>query len=124
MNEPFSPSYLMADHQEFDTELECFYTGRANPGLSAVTHLPISCPADDPAEGVIPTIEANDPNHLVFFEPDVFTVRGATNFIGAMDLPRLVFNFHSYCPQRSGITGDPIDIFACANHVLRAVGRR
>jgi endoglycosylceramidase len=123
MNEPYSPSFLPADHQELDTLIECFYTGSLHPGLNASGQT-VACPKTDPAEGVIPTIEAADPNHLVFFEPDIFTKRGATNFIGAMNLPGLVLNFHSYCPERSGLTGNPTDTEACADHVATAIGRR
>jgi endoglycosylceramidase len=123
MNEPYSPSYIPAGHQELDPLIECFYTGTLHPGQSS-TGQTIACPRNDPAEGVIPTIEAADPNHPVFFEPDIFTMRGGTNFLGAMDLPNLVFNFHSYCPQRSGVTGNPTDPDVCADHVVTTIDRR
>ena len=124
MNEPFSRSFLMAGHQELDTHIECFYTGRSYPGVEEITGMAVTCPPDDPAEGLIPTIEANDPTHLIFFEPDIFTREGGTNFIGTMNFPRLVFNFHSYCPFRNPVTGDPVDAEACADHVLSTVAKR
>ena len=36
------------------------------------------------------------------------------NFVGAMNFPNLVFNVHVYCTQRSGKTGNPTNIAACA----------
>lgn len=41
-----------------------------------------------------------------------------------MDFPRLVFNFHAYCPDRNPVTGNSPNPAACADHVLAAVGRR
>ena len=80
----------------FDAELECFYTGRAHPGLDQ-GGLPVQCPSDDPEVGLIPRIEAADPTHLVAYEGNYGTDSGVPNYIGAMDYPRLVLNFHDYC---------------------------
>jgi len=80
----------------FDAELQCFYAGRAHPGVDQSGH-PVHCPADDPEEGLIPRLEAADPNHLVFYEGNYATDSGPLNHIGAMDFPRLVLNFHDYC---------------------------
>jgi endoglycosylceramidase len=57
----------------------------------------VRCPADDPEEGLIPRIEAADPTHLVAYEGNYATDSGVPNYIGAMDYPRLVLNFHDYC---------------------------
>ncbi len=121
MNEPFSWSLLDVGHRELDAQLECFYTGHGRPGRNANLHLTVACPADDPTVGLVPTIEANDPNHLIFYEPDIFTRHGIINYVGPMDFPHLVFNFHAYCPQRSGVTGDPTNIAASAKSVSRNI---
>ena len=43
-------------------------------------------------------IEHVDHRHAVFYEPDTTTSGPVPNHIGAMDFPRLVYNFHDYCP--------------------------
>jgi len=91
-NEPYGPDL----YTTFDAELECFYTGRAHPGLSQSGQR-VSCPADDPAIGLIPSIEAADPTHLVAYEGNYSTDSGVPNQIGPMDYPRLLLNFHDYC---------------------------
>ena len=128
INEPFTRdltatsappgSPLVAGH------LECFYTGKAHPGLSFRDGTTLSCPPDDPAKGLIRTIQDADPHHLVFFEPDIFSSRGKHNDVGPMDLKGLVFNFHVYCGLRSGVTGDPTDLDACAAQELHTMHRR
>jgi endoglycosylceramidase len=123
MNEPFSRSLLDVDHRELDAQIECFYTGTADPGHSA-QGLAIACPADDPKVGLIPTIEAADPNHLIFYESDIFTRVGTPNFIGPMNFSHLVFNFHAYCPQRNPHTGDPSDLAACAAWIANTMDLR
>ena len=59
------------------------------------TALRLHCPTNDPAQGVIPTLEASDPGALVFDEPDNFASRGYPTYLGPMDLPNLVFNVTS-----------------------------
>jgi endoglycosylceramidase len=112
-NEPFSLSLVRVGDEHFDTQLECFYTGRAH---AAETNkgAPLSCPTSVPAEGVIPTILANDPRHLIFDEPDNFARRGLPTFLGRMNFPNLVYNVHVYCGARSPVTGNPTDLAACA----------
>ena len=80
----------------FDADLQCFYVGRANPG-KAQSGQAITCPPDDPKVGLIPKMEAADPNHLIFYEPNYTTDSGIANHIGPMPYPRLVLNFHDYC---------------------------
>ncbi len=123
-NEPFSTSVLVRGDEHFDGQLECFYTGTASPGIALHGAPPIHCPKDDPARGVIPTILANDPNHLIFDEPDIYASRGFPTFIGQMDLPNLVFNFHIYCGARSPVTGNPTDLSQCAAQEARSFSRR
>ncbi|MGH9045454.1 MAG: cellulase family glycosylhydrolase [Acidimicrobiales bacterium] len=123
-NEPYSRSVIRLGDQHFDEELECFYTGSAHMGtLEAGQPIP-HCPRQDPSTGVIPTILANDPNHLVFFEPDIYGARGFPSFLGSMDLPNLVFNFHVYCAYRSPVTGNPTNIALCAAQGTRSLDRR
>jgi endoglycosylceramidase len=96
-NEPYGPGLSTApDNPAFDAQLECFYTGRAHPGLDQNGQT-VTCPADDPREGLIPRIEAADPTHLVAYEGNYSIDSGLDNHIGAMDYPRLVLNFHDYC---------------------------
>ena len=123
-NEPFAQSVLSSGHHDLDAQIECFYTGTAHPGIALDTKQAVSCPKDDPAEGLIPTILKADPHHLVFYEPDIFSKRGALNYVGAMDLPNLVLNFHDYCSSRSPVTGNPTDLRACAGHEVRTMSER
>lgn len=113
-NEPFSTSLIRIGDEHFDSQLECFYTGTADIGAPSHGAPPLRCPADDPASGVVPTILANDPGHLIFDEPDNYASRGLPTFIGPMDLPDLVYNVHIYCGARSPVTGNPTDTAACA----------
>jgi len=123
-NEPFSTSLVLHNGEHFDSQLECFYTGRASVGTPSHGAPTMRCPAHDPAVGVIPRILGADPGHLVFYEPDIFGRRGSTNFVGPMNLPNLVFNVHVYCSQRSGKTGDPTSIAACATQEQRSLRTR
>ncbi len=96
-NEPYGPGVPpYGNGVSFDAELQCFYAGRAHPGVTQ-SGKSITCPRDDPKVGVIPRIEAADPNHLVFYEGNYTTDSGPANHIGPMPFPRLVLNFHDYC---------------------------
>lgn len=104
-NEPFSTEIATppgVGNAAFDAQLECFYTGRRHPGRQSQTHAPVVCPPTDPAVGAIGSIERADPNHLVFYEPDVANDFGAANWIGPMPYPRLVLGFHDYCLASAG----------------------
>jgi len=127
-NEPFS---RQADHTDGSgapayvaSALECFYTGRLHPGLIPGTSTPLRCPAYDPAIGVVPTIEAADPYHLVFVEPDIYSVHGGPDILGPMPFPRLVYNVHGYCGHRNPVTGSPTSATRCALSVLKELGFR
>ncbi len=113
-NEPFSTSLIRFGDEHFDAQLECFYTGTAHIGAALHGAPPLHCPTADPANGVVPTILANDPDHLIFDEPDNYANRGLPTYIGPMDFPNLVYNVHVYCGARSPVTGNPTDIAACA----------
>jgi endoglycosylceramidase len=123
-NEPFSNALVRAGDEHFDAELECFYTGRAHAGTLLHHGPPIACGRDIPRTGVIPTIERNDPAHLVFVEPDNYASRGYPNFVGPMDFPRLVYNVHVYCGARSPKTGNPTNLSRCGAQQARALARR
>jgi endoglycosylceramidase len=102
-NEPFSSEIgTVAGNTAFDSKLECFYTGTAHPGELSPGDVPLACPPTDPAEGAIATIEENDPNHLVFYEPDVTNDFGNANWIGPMPYGHLVLDFHDYCLASDG----------------------
>ncbi len=122
-NEPFSASLVRLGDEHFDAQLQCFYTGRAHPSR-AKNGILLQCPASDPSEGVIPTILAGDPGHLVFDEPDNFASRGFPTFLGPMDFPRLVYNVHIYCGARSPKTGNPTDLGACVSQEVRSLTLR
>jgi len=119
-NEPFSRALTDAHgtggEADVAAALECFYTGRAQPGWT-IGGVRLRCPATVPALGVVPTIEAVDPNHLVFVEPDIYTEHGAPDLLGPMPFGRLVLNFHAYCGHRSPVTGDPTNAPQCASRV-------
>jgi endoglycosylceramidase len=123
-NEPFAKAPRGSANHRFDAQLECFYTGKAEPGLALDTKQAVSCPPDDPAVGLIPTILAADPHHLIFYEPDIFSKKGTPNYVGPMDFPNLVFNFHDYCSNRNPITGDPTDLALCTSQELRTISLR
>jgi endoglycosylceramidase len=111
INEPFTTTLASTPTTFIDTQLECFYTGLAKPGI--IDGQTADCPPDDPAQGAIARIEAADPHHLVFREPTIFASHGLPNEVGAIDFPNLVLNFHDYCSFRSGVTGNPYDLSAC-----------
>jgi endoglycosylceramidase len=113
-NEPFSTSLIRLGDEHFDAQLECFYTGTGHIGAALHGAPPLRCPKADPANGVVPTILANDPNHLIFDEPDNYASRGLPTYIGPMAFRNLVFNVHVYCGARSPATGNPTNIEACA----------
>ncbi len=123
-NEPFSTSLILFGDAHFDAQLECFYTGRDHMGSLLHGAPPIRCPAADPANGVIPTLQANDPGRLVFDEPDNYASRGFPTYLGPMNLPNLVFNVHVYCGARSPVTGNPTDVLACVRQDLHSLDVR
>ncbi len=120
-NEPFARGVTPIQGAALATSLECFYTGRAHPTDLPGTDKKVSCPATDPSEGLIPTIEAADPHHLIFIEPDIYARHGRRAVLAPMNFPHLVYNFHVYCPQRSPVTGNPTDLGACARHELTSI---
>lgn len=118
-NEPFSTGLINMGDRNFDYELQCFYTGRQY--AQSIAGSPVSCPPQDPAVGVIPSILASDPKHLIFFEPDIFAKHGAPSFLGPMNFPNLVYNIHVYCSYRNPVTGNPTDTTACESQDAHAL---
>lgn len=98
-NEPFSSVAALSPPgtAAFDALLECFYTGTAHPGSLSGSLVPLVCPPTDPRQGVIPMIRSVDPNHPIFYEPDVSSDWGNADWIGPMPYRHLVLNFHDYC---------------------------
>ena len=122
INEPFSKGLLDEGDHDLDAQIECAYTGTADPGLTS-TGQPLSCPSQDPSEGLIPTILAADPHRLILYETDVYSA-GVPNDLGPMNYPNLVLNFHDYCPYRNPVTGDPTNEAACDPRVQRTIDGR
>ena len=121
-NEPFSRQADVDSRSDPSTyvaqALECFYTGRLHPGFSPGTHTLLRCPADDPDTGLIPTVEAADPNHLVFVEPDIYDIGNDPDILGPMPFRNLVYNVHAYCWDRNPVTGAPVEASECAANVV------
>jgi endoglycosylceramidase len=88
-NEP--NDYLV---RQFDPELQCDYGGPLNePASCAVNH-----PAAPP-HGLIGAIQAADPGHVVFYEPNGSANFGLPETIGIAEplrFPRLALAFHAY----------------------------
>ncbi len=123
LNEPFTRT-LLEGRTQVASRLECLYTGAAEPGRSILDGSVLTCPSSDPQMGLIPTLQQASPKKLVFFEPDIFTSKDRANDIGPMGYGGLVFNFHDYCGFRSGTTGNPTDLDACAAQELHTMDRR
>ncbi len=123
-NEPFSTSLIRFGDAHFDAELECFYTGTGHIGQPLHGAPLLKCPSHDPANGVVPTILASDPAHLIFDEPDNYANRGFPTYLGPMDLSNLVYNVHIYCGARSPVTGNPTNVDACEDQDKHSLGVR
>ena len=114
-NEPFSTETQMASQSTYTGQLECFYIGSGYPADLANGAGPLACPPGDPHNGVIPTIQSVDSHHLTFVEPDIYWVTGGNvpSQLGPLPFKRVVFNFHTYCGDRSPMTGNPTDLLKC-----------
>jgi endoglycosylceramidase len=114
-NEPFSTETQTASQSTFTGQLECFYIGKGHAAFLANGAGALTCPAGDPANGVIPTIQSVDSHHLIFAEPDIYWVTGGNipSQLGPLPFKRIVFNFHVYCGDRSPVTGNPTDLLKC-----------
>jgi endoglycosylceramidase len=114
-NEPFSTETQTASESTFTGQLECFYIGKGHTADLANGGGPLTCPAGDPEDGVVPTIQSVDSHHLTFVEPDIYWVTGGNvpSELGPLPFKRIVFNFHTYCGDRSPVTGNPTDLLKC-----------
>jgi endoglycosylceramidase len=123
-NEPYSTALVHARDEHFAAQVQCFYTGTRYIGIHLTGAPTLRCPRHDPASGVVPTILANDPSHLVFDEPDNFGTLGYVTYLGPMRLRNLVYNVHLYCGARSPVTGNPTNVARCAQQAARSLGKR
>lgn len=123
-NEPFSTSLVHYHGEHFAAQIQCFYTGRRYIGIKRSGAPSLRCPGRDPASGVVPTILANDPSHLIFDEPDNYGTLGYVTYLGPMRLRNLVYNVHLYCGARSPLTGNPTNVALCATQAARSLGKR
>ncbi len=114
-NEPFSTETQTASQSTYTGQLECFYVGKGHPADLANGAGALTCPPGDPDNGVIPTIQSVDSHHLTFVEPDIYWVTGGNipSQLGPLPFKRVVFNFHTYCGDRSPVTGNPTDLLKC-----------
>jgi endoglycosylceramidase len=114
-NEPFSTETQVASESTYTGQLECFYIGKGHPADLANGAGKLTCPPGDPDNGVIPTIQSVDSHHLTFVEPDIYWVTGGNipSQLGPLPFKRVVFNFHTYCGDRSPVTGNPTDLLKC-----------
>ncbi len=123
-NEPFSTSLVSYRDQHFDAQLQCFYTGTKYIGIRRSGAPTLGCPRRDPRTGVVPTILASDPSHLIFDEPDNYGTAGYLTYLGPMRLRNLVYNVHLYCGARSPVTGNPTDVALCVRENVHSLGVR
>ena len=123
-NEPFSTSLVRYRGEHFDAQIQCFYTGKKYIGIRLSGAPALHCPRHDPASGVVPTILANDPSHLVFDENDTYGTLGYLTNLGPMRLHNLVYNVHLYCGARSPVTGNPTNVELCARQAAHSLGKR
>ena len=123
-NEPYSTSLVSYRDEHFDAQLQCFYTGTEYIRIHLSDAPALGCPRQDPRSGVVPTILANDPSHLIFDEPDNYGTRGYLTYLGPMRLRNLVYNVHLYCGARSPVTGNPTDVALCAREATHSLSVR
>jgi endoglycosylceramidase len=123
-NEPFSTSLVHYRGEHFDAQIQCFYTGTKYIGIRLSDAPALQCPRHDPASGVVPTILANDPSHLIFEENDTYGTLGDVTNLGPMRLRNLVYNVHVYCGARSPVTGNPTDVALCAQQAAHSLDKR
>jgi endoglycosylceramidase len=107
-NEP--ANFTLLAPPEFDRQLACFYAGSTYAAASCAATVP---PTQALPSGLIPTIEAADPSHLVFFDAPVLTDYTVPDTVGVLErlpFPRLVLSFHDY-----GGSGLATGSFSCTD---------
>ena len=120
INEPLSLQPYKGDQNLLYAQgLSCLYGGSSGATWQLASNATVPCPSSVPKVGLVPLLLNIDKNHLVFPEIDNASDHGKTLFITrAPSYERIVFNFHDYCPQRSGQTGNPTDLVSCSNTEL------
>ena len=124
INEPADYSPSVIHERWYSPRLSCLYAGSSGAAREIGHNAALPCPAGAPKTGVIQAIERADHQHLVFPEVDNASHGRHPYLLGVIDLPRIVFNFHDYCAQRSGVTGNPTDLDACSGSELTTMVRR
>ena len=120
INEPLALARSDEDKRLYATGLSCLYAGSGGRALEiGGSRDPLPCRSTIPTTGLLTVLMRADPHHLVFPEVDNASYRSKTLFVSTgRDLSRTVYNFHDYCPERSGVTGNPTSLVACSNHEL------
>lgn len=124
INEPADYSPTVIHQRWYSPRLSCMYAGSSGAAREIGHPAALPCPVGSPKTGVIQAIEKADHHHLVFPEVDNAAHGHHAYLLGVINLPRIVFNFHDYCAQRSGVTGNPTDLEACSSSELAAMVRR
>lgn len=98
-NEPYDQVYTVTP-TAFDSKLQCFYAGSADPNSRCAATVP---PSQAPPVGFIPAImnPAVDPNHMVFYQGPVTTDYHGIETIGVgvpLNYKNLVMSYHVYPP--------------------------
>ena len=119
INEPSAMNNVVVTPQyDYTASLSCLYGGRNTKLVAFNNKTKIPCPAGVPNIGLIQTIQSNDPKHLVMPEVDnaVNPNGGKTLYLATTpSLSGLVYNFHVYCPYRSGVTGNAKNQELCSS---------
>ncbi len=120
INEPLALRHAIgASDRLYTTGLSCLYGGSGGNTVEIDTKQVLPCPSTVPKIGLISVLRNTDTNHLIFPEIDNASDRGRTLFVTpGKNLSRIVYNFHDYCPERSGKTGNPTSPERCSNTAL------
>ena len=122
INEPFTKT-LLPGKTEVAARLECLYTGPALPAAAPL--MARCCPAGPrPDYGADPDPAGGGPGQVGLLRAGHLPASGPPQRSRAHGLQRPVYNFHDYCGLRSGVTGNPTDLAACADQELRTIQRR
>jgi endoglycosylceramidase len=123
INEPLALQHSVGHaHRLYSTGLSCLDGGSDGDTNEIGSTKTLRCPSTIPKTGLIEMLLETDPHHLVFPEVDNATDNGRTLFVTkSNELSRVVYNFHAYCSQRSGRTGNPTHLTTCADAELLAM---
>jgi endoglycosylceramidase len=126
INEPLGLQFVLGHgHRHYSVGLSCLYGGSDGETQEIGSTHTLVCPPNVPKRGLIETLLETDTHHLVFPEIDNASDNGRTLYVTkAADLVRVVYNFHDYCPERSGVTGNPIDLQVCSDKELLTMAKQ